>query len=97
MDAIKQAIKRDRRAFIKNVLGGTIAGSLLLVIPMPVATRPFIEEIPGMKDDTDVFSKKRFAFIVDVTACIGCGSCCVADKTEYNVQAASCQWRSGEL
>ncbi|MBW2328433.1 MAG: 4Fe-4S dicluster domain-containing protein, partial [Deltaproteobacteria bacterium] len=33
MDIIQKEMSRDRRAFIKNVLSGTIAGSLLLVIP----------------------------------------------------------------
>ena len=31
---IEKEIRKDRRKFIKNVLSGTIAGSLLLVIPL---------------------------------------------------------------
>lgn len=80
---IEKEIKRDRRQFIKNVLSGTIAGSLLLVIP--VKAREYIEQIPGMKDEDSVFTKKNFVFIVDITVCIGCGSCCIADKAEYKV------------
>jgi tetrathionate reductase subunit B len=83
MKNIKKEIEQDRRGFIKKVLGGTIAGSLLLVIP--ATAEQIIEEIPGMKDDDGVFTKKRFTFVVDITACIGCGSCCIADKAEYNV------------
>ena len=77
MDVIEKEMSRDRRAFIKNVLRGSIAGSLLLVIPagaMDLADIP--EQIPGMRKDTGTFiSKRKFAFIVDITRCIGCGSC----------------------
>ena len=83
MDQIKSEIDKDRRAFIKKVLNGTIAGSLLLV--MPAGAWDIAEQIPGMRAEQDFFTKKKFAFIVDVTRCIGCGSCCVADKREYNV------------
>jgi Fe-S-cluster-containing dehydrogenase component len=78
-----EEITRDRRAFIKNVLGGTIAGSLLLVIP--VSAGQLLQELPGEDDATAVFARGRFAFVVDIAACIGCGSCCVADKAEYRV------------
>jgi len=81
---IKNEIQKDRRAFIKNVLNGSIAGSLLMVIP--VGAVEFPEQIPSMKEEKGIFiKKKKFAFIVDVTRCIGCGSCCVADKNEYKV------------
>ena len=84
LSEIKQEINKDRRAFIKKVLGGTIAGSLLMVIP--AGSMEFPEQISGMKDETGTFiTKKKFAFIVDITRCIGCGSCCVADKNEYQV------------
>ena len=47
--AIEQEISRDRRAFIKKVLGGTIAGSLLLVIPAGAVNLTNIpEQITGM-------------------------------------------------
>ncbi len=83
MNDIRKEIEQDRRGFIKKVLGGTIAGSLLLVIP--ATAERVLEEIPGMRDEKSVFTRRQFAFIVDITACIGCGSCCVADKAEYNV------------
>ena len=83
MDDIKQEINRDRRAFIKKVLNGTIAGSLLMVIPAGAMDVP--EQILGMRAEKGVFTKKKFAFVVDITRCIGCGSCAVADKNEYNV------------
>ena len=60
MDIIQKEMSRDRRAFIKNVLGGTIAGSLLLVIPagaMDMGNIP--EQIPGMRDDTGTFISKK--------------------------------------
>jgi len=83
MDQIKSEIDKDRRAFIKKVLNGTIAGSLLLVVP--AGAWDISEQIPGMREEEDFFTQKKFAFVVDVTRCIGCGSCCVADKREYNV------------
>ncbi len=83
---IKKEIQKDRRAFIKNVLSGTIAGSLLMVIPAGAALdQDLPEQLSGIRGDDSPFTSKKFAFVVDVTACIGCGSCCVADKNEYNV------------
>ena len=93
--AILDEIKLNRRGFIKKVLRGSIAGSLLLVIPagafeskqggqLDLSKIP--EQIPGMRDQKDTFIHgKKFAFVVDITRCIGCGSCCVADKNEYQV------------
>ncbi|MEN8190402.1 MAG: 4Fe-4S dicluster domain-containing protein, partial [Thermodesulfobacteriota bacterium] len=83
MEDIKQEIDHDRRGFIKKVLAGTIGGSLLMVIP--ATADDIAEQIPGMRAEDTVFSKKQFVFIVDITRCIGCGSCCVADKNEYKV------------
>ena len=84
MKEIHAEINKDRRAFIKKVLEGTIAGSLLLVIP--AGAMDIAEQIPGMREDDNVFiTGKKFTFIVDITRCIGCGSCCVADKNEYKV------------
>ncbi len=75
----------DRRTFIKKVMEGTIAGSLLLVIPMQGEGFEPPEQIPGIRSrGYDIFDQE-FAFIVDITRCIGCGACCVADKREYNV------------
>ncbi len=85
MEAIKEQIKQDRRAFIKKVINGTIGGSLLLVIPAG-AIESVPEQIPGMRSEDGPFIKgKKFAFVVDITRCIGCGSCCVADKNEFKV------------
>lgn len=86
---LRKAIEQDRRTFIKNVLGGTIAGSLLLVIP--AAGEQNFEEFPAMRGGTDVFTPKQFAFVVDITACIGCGACCVVDKAEYKVPDGHCR------
>lgn len=82
-------IRRDRRAFIKNVLGGTIAGSLLLVIPAD-AGRIFAK-IPRIGGEAMALTGRQFAFVVDITACIGCGSCCVADRAEFRVVDGSCR------
>ncbi|HCY83570.1 MAG TPA: hydrogenase [Desulfobacteraceae bacterium] len=91
---------QEKRAFLKKVLDGTIAGSLYLVMPMaglamgnntkdhasrkaPLEKLP--EQVPGIRGKTYDILDQEFAFVVDITRCIGCGSCCVADKREYNV------------
>ena len=84
LNNIKTEIDRDRRAFIKRVLGGAIGGSLLLVIPAGVNV--VAQQISGLREDEDgATSATNFAFVVDITNCIGCGACCVADKNEYQV------------
>jgi len=85
MDPVKAELNQDRRQFIKKVLKGTIGGSLLLVIPAGADVLKIPEQIAGIRDKEWDLSKQNFAFIVDITVCIGCGSCCVADKREYNV------------
>ncbi|RLC22085.1 MAG: 4Fe-4S dicluster domain-containing protein [Deltaproteobacteria bacterium] len=93
MDREKPELNEDRRTFIKKVLKGTMAGSLLLVIPLRAddsgtseqILEDIPEQIPGIRGREYDMSRYRFVFIVDVTRCIGCGSCCVADKREYNV------------
>ncbi|HHK60456.1 MAG TPA: 4Fe-4S dicluster domain-containing protein, partial [Desulfobacterales bacterium] len=81
---IEEEIRRDRRAFIKKVLGGALAGSLLLVIPAGALEVP--EQLPGLRGQKgDFITGHKYAFVVDITRCIGCGSCCVADKNEYQV------------
>mgnify|MGYP003982525579 FL=1 len=79
----------NRRLFVKKVLNGTIAGSLYLVWPMKSGSLEISEQIPeqirGIKNREYDIHHQEFAFIVDITRCIGCGSCCVADKREYNV------------
>jgi len=85
MNSIQFERNKDRRQFIKKVLKGTIGGSLLLVIPAGAGVLKIPEQIPGIRGKDWVISEQNFAFIVDITRCIGCGSCCVADKREYNV------------
>lgn len=80
--------KLNRREFVKKVLNGTIAGSLYLVWPLNADTTTGValpEQIPGIRDIDYDIQDQDFAFIVDITQCIGCGSCCVADKNEYHV------------
>ncbi len=85
MNRIKSELEKDRRRFIKYVLKGTISGSLLLVIPAGAGVLKIPEQIVGIRGKDWAISEQNFAFIVDITRCIGCGSCCVADKREYNV------------
>jgi len=74
-----------RRAFMEKILKGTIAGSVFLVIPAGPLICKIPEQIKGIRGNKYEMTSKKFAFIVDITSCIGCGSCCVADKREYNV------------
>ena len=84
MDKIKSEIDLDRRGFIRKVLSGVVGGSLLLVIP--AGWGMVIQQISGMKEEKGLpLTSRKFAFVVDVSSCIGCGSCCVADKNEYQV------------
>lgn len=84
--AITQAmVDRDRRGFLERVLRGSVGGSLMLMIPMQ---SKLFGEVLG--DDEKLISlqesmEKNYAFMVDVTGCIGCGSCCVADRRENKV------------
>ncbi len=81
---IKREIDLDRRAFVKKVLSGAIGGSLLLVFP--VGFDRIARSVLFANEDSDQpVAGKNFAFVVDVTNCIGCGVCCQADKSEYEV------------
>jgi len=85
MQEKKPTLNSERRTFIKKVLQGAIGGSLFMVLPLSADPLSIPEQIFGVRDKKyDMYSRK-FAFIVDITRCIGCGSCCVADKREYNV------------
>lgn len=76
----------ERRSFVKKVLEGTIAGSLLLVYPLNAGENPEVpEQISGIRGKEYDIHNQEFVFIVDISRCIGCGSCCVGDKREYNV------------
>jgi len=78
-------LDRKKRVFIKKVLEGTFAGSLLLVLPLGASELKIPRQIPGIGDEDYDITTRSFAFIVDITRCIGCGSCCVADKREFQV------------
>ena len=87
MKITQNFIDNDRRGFIEKVVKGSIAGSLMLMIPM---NSKLFAEVAG--DENKLVSlidpkdkAKHYAFMVDVTGCIGCGSCCVADRKENNV------------
>lgn len=83
-DGITTEVSQDRRAFIRKVLSGVIGGSLLLVLP--VGLGKIAQPVAGAEESkTPPVPGKNYVFIVDVTSCIGCGVCCVADKTEYEV------------
>jgi len=81
----QEMIDKDRRGFIDKFLKGSIAGSMFVVIPMGAGDA--FHELAGEKENELMKMKPNanYAFIVDITACIGCGNCCVADKKENNV------------
>ncbi len=84
LERIREEIDLDRRRFVKKVLGGVIGGSLLLVLPAGAVK--VAQQISGLAAGTDpVDPDRKFAFVIDITGCIGCGYCCVADKNEFQV------------
>jgi len=88
MKITQEMIDKDRRGFIDKVVKGTIGGSLFLMIPMQseLFSKVLEEEvINGIKEELKPLdTKANYCFMVDVTSCIGCGSCCVADRKENN-------------
>ncbi|MEA2027641.1 MAG: 4Fe-4S dicluster domain-containing protein [Campylobacterota bacterium] len=83
----QELIDSDRRGFIDKVVKGSIGGSLMLMIPM--SSNLFAEvlsEDKNLKNSINPMNlKANYCFMVDVTSCIGCGSCCVADRKENDV------------
>jgi Fe-S-cluster-containing dehydrogenase component len=75
--------RQSRRTFIRQVLQGALAGSLLLAVP--TAVLPIQETIKN----SDCRRKKRFGFLVDITACIGCGACCRIDRAAYDAPSGN--------
>ena len=67
---------KSRREFLKQVAKAAAVGAAYVVLPMPDFIKKQLKYNPN---------DHEFAFIIDVNKCIGCGSCCVADKKEYNV------------
>jgi Fe-S-cluster-containing dehydrogenase component len=84
-------IDKDRRGFIEKVVKGTISGSLMLMIPMDSKLFADVlgEDIQALSLIDPTNKAKNYAFMVDVTGCIGCGNCCVADRKENNVPEGS--------
>jgi len=84
MKKLQKEIDLDRRGFILKVLSGAIGGSLLLVLPQGADL--IAQQIAGTKSEGgEVGPARKFAFVINISGCIGCGACCVADKNEYLV------------
>ncbi len=89
----QEYIDQNRRDFINKVINKSVGGSLMLMIPM--SSNLFSEVISEDEEFAGKLSKKfknagvdpskQYCFMVDVTACIGCGACCVADRRENDV------------
>jgi Fe-S-cluster-containing dehydrogenase component len=84
-------IDKDRRGFIKKIIDGSIGGSLMLMIPMKSSLfAEVLSEDSNIKNSINPMNlKANYCFMVDVSACIGCGSCCVADRRENDVPEGS--------
>jgi len=67
----------SRRAFLKEAVGGTLA----TVLPLSAFTFLSNEEARAAVTNTKV----RWAFLVDTTACVGCGMCVKACKNENEI------------
>ena len=87
----QEFIDNNRRSFINKVIGGSLTGSLMLMIPMSskLFSKVLGEEKEAQNKMNPMDLHAKYCFIVDVTACIGCGSCCVADRKENNVPDGS--------
>ena len=72
--------EESRREFLKKIGQAAVAGATYLVLPMP----DFIKKQLNTEKNYNP-AKHDYAFVIDINKCIGCGSCCVADKKEYNV------------
>jgi tetrathionate reductase subunit B len=84
MKKLQAEIDLDRRGFIFKVLSGAIGGSLLLVLPQGADL--IAQQIAGTEGEKDeVVPGRKYAFVINISGCIGCGTCCVADKNEYQV------------
>jgi Fe-S-cluster-containing dehydrogenase component len=65
-----------RRVFLKNLLAGAASAGVLMVHKSPALAR-----LTGEDDDTE----HEYAFVVDVSKCIGCGYCVQACSVENDV------------
>jgi len=87
----QEFIDNDRRSFIDKVVKGSVSGSLMLMVPM--SSNLFGEVLGEEKDAQAKINplnlKANYCFMVDVTECIGCGRCCVADRKENKTQEGS--------
>jgi Fe-S-cluster-containing dehydrogenase component len=67
----------SRRDFLKNAMGGTLVSAL------PVSA--FTLLAPGEAEAIIAELETRWAFLVDTRACVGCGFCVKACKTENEI------------
>ena len=67
----------SRRDFLKN----TVSGSLVSALPLGAFTVISSAEAAAALDE----AKVRWAFLVDTTACVGCGLCVKACKNENEI------------
>jgi Fe-S-cluster-containing dehydrogenase component len=70
-----------RRDFLKNILAGSAAASVLLVYKQPLLASLGVDA----KADAASASGRDYAFVVNVDRCIGCGKCVQACAFENDV------------
>ena len=73
----------SRREFLKHVLSGAASATVLMVYSLGSVART-------KEPESDRYWKERstehqYAYVIDITKCIGCGSCVRACKIENNV------------
>ena len=71
----------SRREFLRNVLAGTATATVLMVFGPGAAA--FSSGTKGLSK-----SDHRYAYVININNCIGCGNCVRACKRENNVPSA---------
>lgn len=73
----------SRREFLKHVLAGTVSATVLMVFGPGATIAPAIAH--GPESPTAKHAKHMYAYVIDVSRCIGCGNCVRACKRENSV------------
>ena len=77
---MKELASKARRDFLKNILAGGAAASVLLVYKQPLMAKLGTVTAQGAG-----LNSHNYAFVVDVNRCIGCGKCVQACAFENDV------------
>ncbi|MHA1549773.1 MAG: 4Fe-4S binding protein, partial [Alphaproteobacteria bacterium] len=72
----------SRREFLRHVLAGTASATVLMVFG------PGAAALTGGDAQAEGDPKNRFAYVININRCIGCGNCVRACNRENNVPPA---------